>query len=207
MTPKTVTRGKKKPAKPRAKAKSAARRPAAKSAAKRAAAAHPTMSAKHQFLNAFEKEHATTLRVLRAYPPDKLHIKPHAKSKSARDLAFVFAAESGLTEHALTKGFDWSKPMPPSPPVPESIDAIIAAYDAGHKRVGDLVRGMSEERLSETIKFPTAPKTIADVPKLEFLWFLLCDQIHHRGQMSVYLRMADAKVPSIYGPTADEPWM
>jgi len=205
MTPKTMTRSKKKPAK--TKAKSPARRPAAKSAAKSAAGARAAVSPKHQFLNAFEKEHATTLRVLRAYPHDKLHIKPHGKSKSARDLAFVFAAESGMTEHALTKGFDWSKPMPPAPPAPETIDAIIAAYEAGHKRVGDLVRGMSDEKLLETIKFPVAPRTIGDVPKLEFLWLLLCDQIHHRGQLSVYLRLADAKVPSIYGPTADEPWM
>ncbi len=41
----------------------------------------------------------------------------------------------------------------------------------------------------------------------KFLWMLLCDQIHHRGQFSIYLRMAGGKVPSIYGPTADEPWM
>jgi len=41
---------------------------------------------------------------------------------------------------------------------------------------------------------------------VDFLWFLLCDQIHHRGQLSVYLRMADGKVPSIYGPSGDEPW-
>jgi uncharacterized damage-inducible protein DinB len=44
------------------------------------------------------------------------------------------------------------------------------------------------------------------VPKIDFLWFLLCDQIHHRGQLSVYLRMAGGKVPSIYGPSGDEPW-
>ena len=48
---------------------------------------------------------------------------------------------------------------------------------------------------------------MADVPKMQFLWMLLSDQIHHRGQLSVYLRMADAKVPSIYGPSLDEPWM
>jgi uncharacterized damage-inducible protein DinB len=53
----------------------------------------------------------------------------------------------------------------------------------------------------------TAPKTIGDVPKIDLLWMVLHDQIHHRGQFSIYLRMADGKVPSIYGPTADEPWM
>jgi len=42
--------------------------------------------------------------------------------------------------------------------------------------------------------------------RMDFLWFLLMDMVHHRGQFSVYLRMADGKVPSIYGPSADEPW-
>ena len=46
-----------------------------------------------------------------------------------------------------------------------------------------------------------------EVEDFEFIrWFLLHDQIHHRGQFSIDLRMADGKVPSIYGPTADEPW-
>jgi uncharacterized damage-inducible protein DinB len=42
---------------------------------------------------------------------------------------------------------------------------------------------------------------------IDFLWFIFLDSIHHRGQMSVYLRCAGGKVPSIYGPSADEPWM
>ena len=46
----------------------------------------------------------------------------------------------------------------------------------------------------------------SDLRRLDVLWFLLNDQIHHRGQFSVYLRMAGAKVPSIYGPSKDEPW-
>jgi uncharacterized damage-inducible protein DinB len=73
--------------------------------------------------------------------------------------------------------------------------------------VAQIVKGMRDEQFSETVKFPVAPKTIGDVPKGQFLWMLLCDQIHHRGQFSIYLRMAGGKVPSIYGPTADEPWM
>ena len=69
-----------------------------------------------------------------------------------------------------------------------------------------MVRGMGGEELRQTVQFFVAPRTMGDIPKIDFLWFLLHDQIHHRGQFSVYLRMADGKVPSIYGPTADEPW-
>lgn len=162
---------------------------------------------RQQFLDGFEREHQTTLRVLRAYPTDKLDLRPHAKCKTARELAWLFAMEQGMAEKALTTGFDWSTPMGPMPPAPASMDAIIAAIDQGHKKVAEIVEGMRDDAMVDTVKFPVAPKTIGDVPKMQFLWMLLCDQIHHRGQFSIYLRMADGKVPSIYGPTADEPWM
>lgn len=53
--------------------------------------------------------------------------------------------------------------------------------------------------------FFVAPKTMGDIPLMEFLWYSLFDHIHHRGQLSVYLRMV-GKVPSIYGPSGDESW-
>jgi uncharacterized damage-inducible protein DinB len=161
---------------------------------------------KEQFLATFELEHATTMRILRAFPADKAELQPHAKCKSARDLAFIFVMEMGLLEKALTTGFDWSQP-PNYPATPESIETIIEAFDQSHKRVANIVAGLRDDQLFETVRFFVAPKTLGDVPKLQFMWMVLCDQIHHRGQFSVYLRMADGKVPSIYGPTADEPWM
>jgi uncharacterized damage-inducible protein DinB len=57
------------------------------------------------------------------------------------------------------------------------------------------------------VKFMVAPKTMGDLRCADVLWMLMMDSIHHRGQFSIYLRMADGKVPSIYGPSADEPWM
>jgi uncharacterized damage-inducible protein DinB len=161
---------------------------------------------KQQFLSAYKMEMATTLKVLRAYPKDKMDLRPAPKSKNARDLAWMLAMEQGLAEKALTGAMDWSKPPSPQP-APDSMDAITAAIDQGHQRVTALVEKMGDEQMFETVKFFVAPKTMGDIPKVQFLWMLLCDQIHHRGQFSVYLRMADGKLPSIYGPTADEPWM
>ncbi len=163
-------------------------------------------SPKEQFLQAFEKEHETTMRVLHAYPVEKENLRPHPKAKTARELAWMFALEQGMQEKGLTAGFDWTKP-PQMPPAPDSFATVLAAIEQGHKRLGDLVRGMSDAALLETLKFFVAPKQLGDVPKIQFVWFVLCDQIHHRGQFSVYLRMADGKVPSIYGPSLDEPWM
>jgi uncharacterized damage-inducible protein DinB len=164
-------------------------------------------SPKQQFLDAFEREHATTLRVLRSYPADKLDLRPHARCKTARELATVFSAEAGLIHKALTTGFDWSATTSPRPAPPDKLETIIADYETAHGKIVELVRRTPDERLYATIKFPVAPKTIGDWKTLDFLWMMLHDQIHHRGQFSIYLRMADAKVPSIYGPSADEPWM
>jgi len=172
-----------------------------------AASKSPATSPKQQYLDTLDMEYGKTLRVLRAYPKDKSELKPHPKAKSARELAGTFLAEQGLVTKALTTGLDWSQP-PQFPKAPESIEAVIAAFEDGHRRLVEVVRGIPEEKLlTETIRFPTGPGQLGDFPKMPFLWMLLSDQIHHRGQFSVYLRMADAKVPSIYGPSLDEPWM
>jgi uncharacterized damage-inducible protein DinB len=162
---------------------------------------------KRQFLDAYEREHATTMRVLRAYPKDKTDLRPAPKCKTAHELAWVFVLERGLGTKLYHDEFASKPPSgaPPSPP--ESWDELLAAIDKAHKEFGDLVRSAPDAHLSETIKFFTAPKTMGDIPRIEMLWFLLSDQIHHRGQFSVYSRIAGGTVPSIYGPSADEPWM
>lgn len=164
------------------------------------------MAAKQQFLDTYEEEHAKTMRVLRAYPKDKLELRPHPKCKTARELAWVFALERGLGAMVLNGQFGKAPPGP-MPPPPASWDELLAALEKGHKDFGNLVRSLPDAKLNDMVTFMTGPKQMGDMHGMEFCWFLLHDQIHHRGQFSVYLRMADAKLPSIYGPTADEPWM
>ena len=162
---------------------------------------------RERFLDTLEREHQTTMRVLRAYPADRLDLRPHPTCNSARGVMWTVVMGQALAEEALTTGLDWSKELGAPPAAPDRLDEILSALEQGHRRVVDLVRAMPDEKMHETVSFFTAPKTLGDVPIDQFLWMLLHDQIHHRGQLSVYLRMADGKVPSIYGPTADEPWM
>jgi uncharacterized damage-inducible protein DinB len=108
---------------------------------------------------------------------------------------------------ALTTGFDWSIPSGSPPPPPATVSAVADRLEKVHAEALAVLRGVDEAALSnETVKFFVAPKTLGDVPKIEFLWFLLLDHVHHRGQFSIYLQIVGAKVPSIYGPSADEPW-
>jgi uncharacterized damage-inducible protein DinB len=162
------------------------------------------MTPKQQFLDGYNREYATTVKVLKAYPDGHAELRPAAKCKTARELAWVFVLEQGMCMKALTTGFDWSKPSP-MPPAPARMADVVAAFEQGREQLASLV-ARADDNLTGTVKFPVAAKTIADVPLGQFLWMTLCDQIHHRGQFSVYLRIAGAKVPSIYGPTADETW-
>jgi uncharacterized damage-inducible protein DinB len=171
-------------------------------------AAAVVTSAKDQFLATYQKEHDTTMRVLRAFPVGKLDLKPTPVMKSARELAWIFVQERGLGtavwQDAFARGLP---PAGPPPTVPESWDELLAALEGAHEEFKKVVANTSDEDLDKTVKFLVGPKNLGDFKRIDFAWFLLFDQIHHRGQFSVYVRMAGGQVPSIYGPTLEQPWL
>jgi uncharacterized damage-inducible protein DinB len=160
------------------------------------------MNERERFLQTRQREFQTTLKVLRSMPEDKKETKPGALSKTARELAWVFVAEEYLTQKLL-KNEPLGNTMEE---MPDSMHEIISTYEQKHADTNELVASMSDEDLKATADFYVGPKTPGKIVKMEILWMMLLDSIHHRGQFSVYLRAAGAKVPSIYGPTADEPW-
>ena len=166
-----------------------------------------TRAVAQQLIAALEREHATTMKVLQAFPPEQAELRPHPTCKSARELAFVFALERGLARLVYDNAFANGGPSGGTPEVPASWSAVLDAIRAGQRELLDVLRAADDEALAEKVKFFTGPKTLGDYTRQEFLWFLVHDEIHHRGQFSIYLRMSGAKVPSIYGPSADEPWM
>jgi len=161
------------------------------------------VSEKEMYLQGWEREAQTTVKVLKAFPPDKLDFKPHEKSRSARDLAWTFVGEEAMVEMIVKGKIDFGG----SPQAPATMAEILSAYEATHKGMVEKVKSMSEADYNSTIQFPVGPKQMGDFRKADVLWMMMMDAIHHRGQFSVYLRMAGGKVPSIYGPSADEPWM
>jgi uncharacterized damage-inducible protein DinB len=163
-----------------------------------------TASEKDMFLQSFQREAQTTLKLLRAYPTAKAEMKPAEKSRTARELAWVFVTEQGVVDMALKGKIDFSRP---SPPAPTNFSDIITAFENAIRETVTKVTKASDEDLNKMIQFPVGPGKMGDFRKADVLWTTVQDQIHHRGQFSVYLRIAGAKVPSIYGPTADETWM
>ena len=162
------------------------------------------MSEKQKFQEAWDKESATTLKVLRAYPEDKTDLRPHPSSRSAKDLAWAFVFD-GVAGSQAVQG-EMKFPPPNMPEKPSSWQAMISEVEKALKVMSDRVRKVDDAQLNTTVKFVTGPKQMSDLRRMDVLWFLLNDTIHHRGQFSVYLRIAGGKVPAIYGPSADEKW-
>jgi len=161
-----------------------------------------TMSEKDAFLQRFEREYQTTHRVLKAYPPDRADLKPSPKSKNALDLAWMLVLNQMVLIPALE-----NKLEPGSfPPSPKSWSDLIPALEAAHRQTMARLERSTDAEWNGTVQLPIAPQKVGDMRTGDALWFFLNDTIHHRGQLTVYLRMAGGKLPSIYGPTADEPW-
>lgn len=144
-----------------------------------------------------------TLSVMRAFPSDQPEFRPHERSSTAMRLIHTFAFEN----YGLLEGTKGDLKIPPDfPPPPATLNEAIDAYERGAKRAIAAIEALPDSRFSETINFYIGPGKMGRIPVTEFFWNMLHDSIHHRGQLSVYVRMAGGKVPSIYGPTADVPW-
>jgi hypothetical protein len=163
----------------------------------------PSASARESFIDTFERETETTLKVLRAYPTAEAELKPAEISKSARELAWTFSVELALGMMALGDRLDLSGGWPAAP---ATFPEVVASFEKSRGAMLEMLRTGPAEQFSGTVQFFAGPGELMDWEKMNFLWFMLHDHIHHRGQLSVYLRMAGGKLPSIYGPTADEPW-
>lgn len=174
-------------------------------AKRRARSAAPELGLKRHLIDAFAREHQRTLRVLRAFPQDQPDFRPHPRSTSARDLAFTFVLEQSLLMRALLD--DLKLGVGPIPKPPATLAEVIEKFDSDHQDLLEQLRVTPEqELLNGKTQFFTGPRQVGEYTKLEFAWFMLMDQIHHRGQFTVYTRLAGGLVPSVYGPSADEPW-
>ena len=162
------------------------------------------MSEKQKFQEAWDRESATTLKVLKAFPADKVDLKPHPTCRSAKELAWTFVFE-GVGGSQAVEG-EMKFPPPNMPAMPSTWHGMVDEVERALQLIANQVKKVGDAQLNTTIKFFTGPKQMSDLRRLDVLWFLLNDMIHHRGQFSVYLRMAGGKVPAIYGPSADEKW-
>ena len=147
------------------------------------------------------QESQTTRKVLAAVPVDKGDYKPAEKSMTALELAWHTASAdvwflTSIADGAFPQG-GGSRPEN----IKTSAD-VVAWYDANFGPALDRVKGLSGEAAAKPVDF----FGIMQMPAVAFMQLNVKHTCHHRGQLSVYLRPMGAKVPSIYGGSADEPF-
>jgi len=154
----------------------------------------------------YEMEMATTRKVLERVPTEHLNFKPHPKSMSLGGLASHLAeAQSWGVLTAQLDEFVMD-PAQYKPFVGKDKDAILAEFDKNVKEAVAAMKPLSNEALMRTWTMKSPDGTVfLQMPKIAVLRaFVISHAIHHRGQLTVYLRMKDVPLPQVYGPTADE---
>jgi uncharacterized damage-inducible protein DinB len=157
------------------------------------------MTLREFYLKRHDAEIPTFLRVLKSLPND-LGYKPHERSPSAEQLVVTIAGEyEACAEMASKNRSEWK--AAPAPPLEQLIEKI----ERSANELKEQVSKMDEAAWNRPAQFYYEGQLVMERPLGEMLWDFLFDAIHHRGQLAAYLRPMGGKVPSIYGPSADDP--
>jgi uncharacterized damage-inducible protein DinB len=158
-----------------------------------------------RLLNELHQEAAITRRVLERVPGDKLEWRPHPKSMSLGQLAMHVASIPGnLSGLVQVDEFDASQANF-TPPSPSSVEEILTAHDGSLRAAQDYLGGVDEQTARESWRLTFKGKEVFTAPRGGVIRSLMLNHwYHHRGQLSVYLRLLDIPVPVIYGRSADE---
>ena len=162
------------------------------------------MSTIQSFLPEYDHEMASTRRLLERVPEDRLSWKPHPKSRSLGELA---THVTELARWGIRFQKDSFQIGSEAAPALKSAGDFVTRFDANVKESREKLVGMGDDRLQGefTVLKPNG-EVFFKVPRKAVLRSVLMNHlIHHRGQLTVYLRQNDVPLPSVYGPTADEP--
>ena len=153
------------------------------------------MDEKALFTGFWIKESKTTRNVLSRIPEGSDY-RPDPKSRTARDIAWQIVCEEKMIIDALESGkAEWA----PSE-TPATMKDVIEAYDTLREGIERRWNGLTPAQWDGNLDFFGSQR-----PSAPMAWSFLFDIIHHRGQITTYLRPMGAKVPQIYGPSGDEP--
>ena len=157
------------------------------------------------FLAELENEAKVTRECLARVTADKFDYKPHEKSMSFGQLASHIAEMWGWTESSLkSDALDFAT-MDYKPYEPKSTEELLAFFDQQIARARTVLAETSDETFMTNWTLRNGDQVYFTMPKVAVMrTFVLNHIIHHRGQLSVYLRLNEIPVPSIYGPSADE---
>lgn len=150
-----------------------------------------------------EQEACTTRRVLERVPEDKFAWKPHPKSFTLGQLSMHIAGAQKVLAEMAAKDVHEIAMVPPQEP--SSRKQLLQTMDDSTACAKQTLKKLDDARLPAIWTLTRNGEAILSIPRAAFIRSILMNHIiHHRGQLSVYLRLLDVPVPSIYGPSADE---
>jgi uncharacterized damage-inducible protein DinB len=150
-----------------------------------------------------EQEASTTRRVLERVPEDKFAWKPHPKSFSLGQLSMHIAGAQKILAEMAAKDVHEIAMVPPAEPT--SRKQLLQVMDYSTAGAKQILGKIEDAKLPSIWTLTRNGKPLFSIPRIAFIRSILMNHIiHHRGQLSVYLRLLDVPVPSIYGPSADE---
>ncbi len=155
----------------------------------------------------FDRECATTRKVLSRVPADKLSWKPHPKSSSLGQLArHVATLPHWIGDSLLQGSYDVaSGGADAAKKDPASVTELLETFEAAVKTATAAMASLDDAAAMGPWTLKRGSAVILEMPRLALVRTILLNHtIHHRGQLTVYLRLLDVAVPSIYGPSADE---
>jgi uncharacterized damage-inducible protein DinB len=153
-------------------------------------------------MQCLKAEVPTFIKVLKAVPGDQAGYKPHPRSTSAGDLVWLLAVELRDACELLESGeVNYVETAAPG------VSDAVAAYEKNAANLQAQVAKADDARWEGPARLKMGGKVVWETTVGDMLFGFLFDAIHHRGQLSSYLRPMGAKVPSIYGPSADDPGM
>lgn len=162
------------------------------------------MSIGASFIDEFDQEMATTRRMLERVPSDKAEWKPHAKSFALGHLAQLISWMPGwITNVVQEPQLDLSKAGGYSF---EKTEKLLEGFDRNVREARAALTGAADDVFAESWALTIGDTVLLKEPKRKVVRDTINHLVHHRGQLSVYLRLIDVPVPQIYGPTADEGW-
>jgi uncharacterized damage-inducible protein DinB len=158
------------------------------------------MDQKALFMKFWEKEATATRKVISRIPQEKSDYKPDPKSRNAREIAWLIVREEIVLGDGLEKGvLNWEEISTPA-----TVKEILETYDKHHDEVTRKLQRVEPAKWEKRVPFMWQGQEVMNETGYDNAWGFLLDQIHHRGQLSTYLRPMGSKVPAIYGPSADE---
>lgn len=165
------------------------------------------MELKAFFLRQLERETAATRKVLERVPQGKNSWKPHERSMEMGYLAALVASmPQWISMMIETEELNFDKPDSQRfrAKAQDSTAELLKLADASKDRARAALKDTNEGHLAKPWKFIMGGKALNEAPRSQQISDVFTHMAHHRGQLTVYLRLNEAKVPAIYGPSADE---